>query len=425
MLKKSKTYIAVLLAVVMALATILPAMASAPGGSGPLTSNDKDNPVRASIAKKLDMPIGTITPTARFTFHAVAMEHNTGDGLGPTLGPWHVDFSSANVADETKAENGLVSVVLETVNIFDGVTFPAAGIYKYEITEQDKTNQPIDDDDNQRLDYSTAKYIIYVYVENAGNETFVAGLGTFVEEVDNDNQVKGEKVDPTPDGGNEHDHSQIVFTNTYVKLNPPTDPVVNPTLAVEKQVIGNLANKEHYFSFDIKVDLSPLLLETMRGDYFRAYIVDLAENEVVTNIGENATAGLINAEANPPYIKVVPGETVDFKLKHNQRLAFVDTPVGANYVVEEKAAIDYIPGVVVLSNNVETLNRTLEAKNQVLNTGTQLVGVEKNSAVFTNTREDVPPAGLLLANLPFIMLILLGTLGLGFIVAMKARRKEA
>ena len=426
MLKKSKTYIAILLALVVAFTTILPAMASEPVGSGPLTSNDPANPVEATIAKKLEMPVGTVTPTATFTFEATAMEHNSGDGLGPALGSWDVNFTPANVAGN--AENGIVSVVLETVNIFDGVIFPAAGIYKYEITERDRTNLEIENHQYQWLEYSTAKYTIFVYVENTGvgNETFVAGLGTFVTEVDNDNHVEGEKVDPTPGGGDNYAYSQMVFTNTFVRGNPPTDPLVNPTLAVDKQVSGNLANKQQLFDFSITVEMSALLAETMKLDYFRAYIVDLDRNVVLTGeeLADSGVAGLINTGVNPNYIRIAVGESVDFKLKHNQRLAFVDTPVGATYTVEEKGVANYTSSVIVLSNNVETLDKEADDVGLALNTGEQLIGVNRNSAAFTNTREDVAPAGLLLNNLPFILLIALGLGVFGLYVAVKMRRRE-
>ena len=427
MLKKSKPYIAILLAFMLAFANLLPAMASQPepSGSGPLISNDENNPVAATIAKKLVMPAGTITPTARFTFEATAvLMDNSNDGLGPDLGPWHVDFSSANIPGE--AENDLVSVVLESSNIFQGVTFPSAGIYKYEITERKDTNDGIDDDEYQWLDYSDGKYIIFVYVENTsdGSGTYVAGLGTYVEEVDNDEHEEGEKVDPTPGGGDRYAYSQMVFTNTYVKRTPPTDPVINPTLAVEKRVDGNLANKLQYFDFNITVEISPLLMETMSSSYFRAYIVDLDKREVVTDISDNVAGSLINTGAEPNYIMIAPGATVEFKLMHNQRLAFVDTPVGASYTVEEKGVIDYKASVVVLSNNVETLNKSADIENQDLDTGKQMIGVLTNSAVFTNTRSEVTPAGLMLANLPFVVMILLGMAGIGFYVAMKVRRRE-
>jgi hypothetical protein len=57
-----------------------------------------------------------------------------------------------------------------------------------------------------------------------------------------------------------------------------------------------------------------------------------------------------------------------------------------------------------------------------LSTNARILGEAANGAVFTNAYEDVSPTGIVMDNLPYLLLLLLAAAGLGGYVAARARR---
>ena len=82
----------------------------------------------------------------------------------------------------------------------------------------------------------------------------------------------------------------------------------------------------------------------------------------------------------------------------------------------------------VIENGEQTVTSNTTAEENALSTAnagfSNLVGKNENSVVFTNTYEDVPVTGLVLKNLPFLMLIVLPALALILPVAAKSRMKK-
>jgi len=437
MLKKLKPILAIAMMLILCFSS-LTALAADP----PDDDDDDDIPAgpaeiistQAAINKTLQLPIGTNTPDATFKFTAekISIDGVTTDEVRDTMpdideSRLTLSFTQADTGTENPPSD-VVSVVKETGDIFAGINFPHAGIYVYEITEQGKTNPTIDDNDpDEVLTYSQAKYMVAVYVANnpLGTGTYIAGIGTRVVTNDAGEDASGNKVDATPGGnGAEYLFSQMAFTNTYVKTNGPTDPE-NPdptsssTLSVTKKVTGDYASKEQYFDF--KMSLSPPSLVTDVPEFYRAYIV---ENDAVIDPKDNANASVIGEDAGGnKYIEIsTTGETA-FKLKDSQSLVFVDTPVGSNYVVTEAATPNYIPSYIVTTDSSAGTEVT-GIMNTELSTKTQRVGERVNSADFTNNRESVTPTGLNLNDLPFIGLIALAIASLLIFLVAKSRKKD-
>ena len=119
-----------------------------------------------------------------------------------------------------------------------------------------------------------------------------------------------------------------------------------------------------------------------------------------------------------------------FTLADREQLVFSNLPVGTTYVVKELEASDgYTPSVTVVENKTTTLtNKTVAQEGDALDTlkrdGTKnLVGEYENKVTFTNTRQGgVAPTGILMNNLPFILLVAVAIVAFVSLAVIKRRR---
>jgi hypothetical protein len=424
MLKKSKLIITIALIFLLCFASISTAFANDSEWDGVLHAEDQDTPVQVAISKMLRLPSGTTIPTTTFNFIAdpVSVEGDlTKDG--PELKNLTVSFTSASDVTSTSDDN-IMSVVLETGNIFAGVTFPHAGIYVYDITEEPNTNPSIDEDNpDESLTYSTAKYRLTVYVANHSNGSRYVSMVTAEVTTDNTGDSRTGKINPSPGGGEQDSFSQMIFKNNYLITPDDLNPATDSTLFVSKVVAGDHGNREQYFSFTINLNV-PNLGQDIEPS-LRGYVVE--NGAVVSTITSNADSELIDADAKGSYIQISTDAPTTFRLKHGQRLVFVDTPVGTRYTVTEAAAPNYTPSVVVTTNGATPGDGLSEESGESLSTGTRFVGetINGNSAAFTNTRDTIVPTGLNLNDLPFILLIALGIGALTVYIVVKTRKGKA
>ena len=446
MLKKSRNYVALLLALLMCVSSFIPAFAA----EDPITITDKegyetsdpDSPVPAVITKNLRMPTGTNTPDAEFIFAARALNKDgrtDADTLAgmPSLNENNlkVTYSTSDVMGEESED--VLSLRRETQNILAGVTFDTlgAGIYEYEITESQASSILNIAPEDHHLFLSTARYILAIYVDNhpvREGETYVFGVGARrIEEIDG--ETVETKVNMLPGGGG------MMFVNSFVKQNDPKNPEPdiikedpeNPdewewgegvAFTVSNTVTGPFANLNLHFVYTITMEGPDIHPDFEWPDYYRAYVV---ENGAVIDPEKNAASGLIGGpDGNGNrYIMVNPLGDTTFTLTHGQTLVFVDTPVGSKYNITQAAQTDYIPSYTITTNSVTGEKEEREV-GQSITTGWQRIEEPANSADFVNTRDNVIPAGLTLANLPFTMMIVLGLGGLVAYIVLGARRRR-
>ena len=284
----------------------------------------------------------------------------TADAPAVTIGS--ISYSSADDKGTLSTEG--VYTVDKSADITFG-TFPHAGTYEYTVTE---TPGSVDG-----ITYDSTSYTMKVNVAN--NSTGDLDVQSITVEADNGKQ------------------DDLSFTNTYRK---------NGSLTITKKTEGALADKTKDFAFTITFTKSG----TESGSV-TSYTGKIGTEDVTCNIGEETTFNLHNGES----------------------LVFDDLPVGTRYVVTEVAAADgYTPSVSVIENGVQTVTNNTTAEANALSTAnagfSNLVGEKENSVVFTNTCGDAPATGLVLKNLPFLLLIVLPALALILPVAAKSRMKK-
>jgi len=421
MLKQFKLALAVVLALVLGLASVSSAFAA----GDPVTTGTPSAPMKAAITKMLKVPAGTAIPAATFTFNSrlVSVDDVVGAAGPASLANLSVSFNSS----ETSATSGGVSsVVKETGNIFAGITFPHAGVYVYEITENANTNPSIDSNINhETLTYSGAKYTLTVYVKADGGQTYVWGVGDVATFGDDGLLGSGDKVDPTPGGEDGTSYSKMIFTNIYTHTNGSDDPdnpdpATESSLIVSKTVTGEFGSQTQYFDYTMDLAL-PSLVATPPA-FYRAYVV---EGATVVTSEDNAAAALLGTDAGGTYIKVALDRSTTFSLKHGQKLVFVDTPVGTTYSVKENGTLGYQAKVTVTTNTIAAAPLSGPSLGAPVSANNQTVGESVNRADFVNDRSDVTPMGLNLADLPFIGMIIVAVGALVVFVALKLRRRGA
>ena len=275
-----------------------------------------------------------------------------------------INSISYNSADNkgTLSTEGVYTVDKEADITFG--TFPHAGTYKYTVTETAGNANGIT--------YDSTSYTMMVYVAN--NSTGDLEVQSITVEADNGKQ------------------DDLSFTNTYRK---------NGSLTITKKTEGDLADKTKDFAFTITFTKSGT-----ESDSVTSYTGKIGSEDVTCNIGEETT----------------------FYLHDGESLVFDELPVGTRYVVTETAAEDgYTPSVSVIENGVQGTTRNASDADELStadNGSSNLVGEGENKVEFTNTYDDVPVTGLVLKNLPFLLLIVLPALALILPMAAKSCMKK-
>ena len=237
-----------------------------------------------------------------------------------------------------------------------------AGEYVYTVTEKQE-NMP-------NVTYDTSSYTLRVYVINGTN---------------------GLEIEKITAQGATGKTDKILFTNTYAKN--------DATLTIEKNTEGDYADKTRKFDFEITFTKSPMSDQT-------------------------TFTGTIGAQS----VECTAGQTKTFKLADGEQLVFNNLPVGTTYMVKELAATDgYTHKVTVIENQTTTVTNKTVQETEALDTlkenrKNNLVGENENKVTFTNTYKDVAVTGIVMNNLPFILLVAVAIVAFVSLAVIKRRR---
>lgn len=324
-------------------------------------------PASVSITKDFEMAEGLDIPTVTFNF-SVSADKSTSDAPKATIEP----ISYSNADNKGNLTNQGKYVISKDMRITFG-TFPHAGEYLYTVEETKG--------DAKGVTYSTDKYTLRVQVANGANDSL------YVE------SITAEKGTNTGNVNNKV--TEILFTNTYRK---------NGSLTIKKNTTGDLADKTMKFNFTITFEKS-------------------ATEETLGNF----TGTITRKKGGEPENVLGQDGTFNFALADGDKIVFDNLPVGTKYEVKEKGVSNdgYTPSVTVLENNISSQKNGNESEDlSSLNNGKKnLVGEDKNQVTFVNTyRDDVPVTGIIMNNLPFILLIGVAVLAFGTLAFLKKRR---
>ena len=421
-----------------------------------------------SITKELRMPEGTVTPDTTFEFEfAYTGYRTTQDGTletsvaEPTVATQSIQYTKALTGS---TEGGIKYVVKDTGNILDdisltGVTKP--GLYYYTVTEkQDTYDQTADtavasSKYTSTMEYSKSEYtVILSVVKGTGGleidkSTILNKKNDDGTTIPTDKKVDGTKNDKNSatgektsnEGGTTVNYgNDFRFINKFVrKIGSSTTDPTNPGggedaedlgLWVGNHVTGKMGDTTKLFDFDLTVT-NPVGNTATYSNTYKAYIVKkndtarAANSYVATSQAEaqEVDAGAkFDTAKNLYYVELTTAVQKSFKLKHNMALVVYEVPVGAKFRTNETApGQGYTTTLTLLANGLAVSGKTLDS-------GEQVVGDQgKNTAFYTNNKEETVVTGVIMEKLPFIAMSFVAVIALVLIVISnlrKSRRNE-
>lgn len=264
--------------------------------------------------------------------------------------------------------NDIVSKTAAT-ELKDASKYPHAGVYTFTVSE---TKGNVDG-----MTYDTKTYTVNVYVVNDGN---------------------GLKVDSITADDGETKATDMSFDNTYVK---------DSSLTIEKEVTGTQADKTKHFNFTINMTKASTDTRTSyTGTVVKGDKCTETHQNVVLTFGESG-----KATAN---VTLCDGDTITFD----------NIAAGTRYTVTEAGAADgYTPSVKVVENGGAAVEANAANEADGISADNKLIGENANSVVFTNAYADTPVTGVIINNLPYIVLVAAAVCALAALVLINRRRQ--
>ena len=426
-MKKTNKLLAILLVVAMACMLCVSAFATDTISSDEVATKA---PANGKLVKYLVVPEGTSVPTVVNTFQ-FAKNPDESSGVTeseiPAIADQEIiinaDSTNSNYLNDGNSKVKAIDLVKPT-----GMTHP--GVYAYTVTE--KSSVITDGTDKETITPQNEEYVVRYTVKNKADGSGVEVTNITVEDKD------GHKVTPTvedptvgqntPDDDTDDVDSGLSFENIYKKdtgdkpVNPdePTPEEVEKfALRVTKAVTGNPTTAE---SFPFTMKITAAVGQDAASQY--SYIKYNEDNEKVSGP-----------------TSITAGQDFTFELSDGQYIAFDVLPSGTRYEVYEtmnnaQKYSAYAPEVAVTTKDTSAyagpgsaeLGQSLAAQGD----GKTILLVEKSATdsndkvAYTNAyNKDIDtPTGILMNNLPYIILLILAGGGLTAYIISRRREQE-
>lgn len=359
---------------------------------------------KVAINKVLNIAEGITTPEATFTFTFTPKTGTSSNGAPyETISDSNGKIAAKNVvySKSDLLQPNQTSIKKDTGNIFESVTYTHAGEYVYTVAETQnvgwaqilKNSVPIDS-----MTYDNRSYEMHVIVKNKQSSgVYISSV--YFKLVSTSSTAK---VKPSEKG---ELYKYDLFVNTYRKnagkITNPNEPTPNKpkpenfnpgakSLVIKKLVEGDSADKTKDFTFK-------LTFTKASTDDQGTFVGQVGSTSYTFENGKEKT----------------------ITLHHDQSLVFDNLPAGTRYKLVETGSQGYTASAAYKENGA--------SKNQAGTVSTNftqdsiLIGEKPNDNTITNSLPDVTPTGLLIDNLPFILMIGLGLAG--FVVLSKKRRQ--
>lgn len=369
----SKKMLAIVAAGAMTMGLAMPTSVFAAGKDTPSKVNE------AYISKTFNTEVGK---DETFSFKAEQVAGNTAKVTIPDI-----SFPASETGSNTKRAE---------------VSFPEwtdAGKYEYTVTESQTANPAITDGEHQKMIMSKAEYTMDVYVSNGDHGFEISNI--IVKRTKDDAGKNANNVKVTDIG--DDDTNGFKFTNTYVQeAGTGTDPT-NPdptfdkdgSLNVTKKIVANGGTVDTEKAFDFTATFN-----------------------FPTGTDANTLGGV--KDANEHIITIEQDGTYKFTLKANGNMKFTGLPVGTKISVTESATPNYKGSAAsVFNGQSQTAVDALKYNEAIIVKDT--LGQKQNKVDVTNTYNYVPTTGIIMNNLPYVLMIALCGAALMAFVAFKRR----
>ena len=396
-------------------------MASADPGK---VVGSQTTPAIGTLSKVLEVSDGVEIPdlTFSYAFEKVSVDTNTSDpakATMPDLSTTTAILGASTPTSGTDDQAGLNLYKADSPNFLPtaaGDFFPHAGAYVYNVTETASVAETLGTDAS--ITYSDAQYEMIVHVANEKVDGKFTGK-TYVSAIEYRIKKNDAGEIPVDEDGDSIADSKAdpVFTNRYKQLT---------TLEISKTVAGEYGDLTREFDFSVTLNKSPA--EEAAAPTYVGKIFKIGDTTFATQIG--ADVSFVFSEGDTT--KTVNG----IKLKHDEVLIFATIPTtgtplptGTTYTVTENLSDaarpgekDYLPSVIVTENGGTPAAGPVVTAGESLTVPVTTLGEDANIAAFTNTHQNPTITGVLINNLPYIMLILLAVGGLIAFIAFKRKK---
>ena len=368
-----------------------------------VASSQNEKNVVVKVNKELDIAEGITTPTATFTFKfAPKSGQNSANVPYETVTPTNGTIPNRTVtygAGDTLPQ-GKTAITKATDDIYAGVTYANAGEYVYTVSEE-QTGWTALANNIDTLTFDTKTYEMHVFVKNKsqGTGTYISNVYFVDTTAGSTTAATAKKAGNTEAGteGGSKVYKYDLFKNKYTKKagkTGDTPSTINPNadaLTITKKVAGGLASKTKNFTFKLT---------------FKAASTD--------------ETGTYTGTKGSEQIQFTKDVEKEFTLHDGESLVFADLPAGTKYTLKEEGTSGYTPSSAYKENGT-LKNGSTGTQSQAYTVAGVLIGEKENNNIVTNTLPEVTPTGLLIDNLPFIIMIGLGLFG--FILVAKRRRE--
>lgn len=420
----------------------------------------QSNTEKAIIQKVFQIPVGVDLTDDEFGFEfeakgllddkGVLLASGDKDYIDPTTMP------VLGTAGVVTIDTFLLDSIVNGYQIFKGdidalagvatTEWEHAGVYLYHIKEV----VPVSTDPlyNPNMVYSIAEYDMYVYVVNDDlvEETLkVRDVGFRITKNERPNLAQPvitplPTVTPTqvPGANTSAPKDNPVFTNRYT---PPVD------LEIMKDVAGDFADTTKYFEYTLVINRPQAAADLSTGEenyygaIFSAYSQEsppIILDTVTVTFAQGATLGVVTSTT------ITGTQNGTFLLKHGQVLDFyrqdgeidpgerTGLPAGSTYTLTETGTPGYTATAYIFNNDLYSITETkVGTRGDSLTadgTGNPLealtLGDKSNGIDWENEYQTITPTGILLDNLPFILLILVAVCGLVGSIAIRRKRAK-
>lgn len=315
---------------------------------------------QAGITKNLHIAEGITVPNTTFTFN-----------ITPTADEDKTEVANvvtATFSNTDRVDADLVSKAV-TTELADASKYPHAGVYTFTVSEEKG--------DVDGMTYATKTYTVNVYVVNDGNALKVDSITA------NDGNAKVEDMS---------------FDNTYVK---------DSSLTIEKKVTGTQADRTKHFNFTINMTKAST-------DTRASYTGTIVKGDKCKENHQNLVLAFDNTGKATANVELCDGDTITFD----------NIAAGTRYTVTETGAEDgYTPSVAVVENGRTAVQTSADSDSEGIKAENKLIGENTNSVVFTNAYEDTPVTGVIINNLPYVVLVAAAVCALAALVLINRRRQ--
>lgn len=290
----------------------------------------------------------------------------------------------------------------DTTTVREKVEFPTyneAGKYEYTVTENQTATPAVTKGEHEKMIMSKAEYKMDVYVTNGDTGLQIANI--IVNKTKDDKGIAATgKVDIS-----DTDQNGFKFTNTYVQEAGTGDKPSNPDEDYTKYGSLNVSKK-------IELNENGGTASTTDEFSFKATFNFPAGTDANT---------LGGVKANGTAITLTDG-ACNFTLKNGEKEKFTGLPVGTTMTVTESATPNYKGSANVTINGVNEDPVGAAKYDEAITISNKKLGQRKNAVEVTNTYNNVPLTGIIMNNLPYIAMIVIGAAAL--VVYVQNKRKN-